>query len=160
MNSLRWKVVKIRKKSGELEEFDQGKIVRSVLNAGASAEVSKRISERIQPSEGMSTDDLRRRVAEELLRESAMLCGSYMSTRRMRAHSAPDLSKGVARLHADHVRGLRSGPGAILQNAGKRTEVRLEPVSDVDRRTINLSKTDMDSIGALEGSNVSVRYPL
>lgn len=152
--------MKIRKRNGELEEFDRGKIERSALSAGASAEVAKRISERVQPSEGISTDDLRKRVAEELLRESAVLSGAYMSTRRLRAHSVPDVSQGVARLHVDHMRGLRSEPEAILLNASKRAEVRLEPAPSIDKRAINLSKADMDRIGVQEGSKVSVRYPL
>lgn len=152
--------MKIRKRSGELEDFDRSKIERSALSAGASAEVAKRISERIQPTEGISTEDLRRRVAEELLRESSVLSGAYLSTRRLRAQSVPDLSQGVARLHADHMRGLRSGPEAILLNAGRKAEVRLEPAASVDRRVIGLSKNDMDRISAQEGSKVSVRYPL
>jgi hypothetical protein len=152
--------VKIKKRSGELEDFDRNKLQRSVLNAGASEEVARRISERVQPTEGLSTDDLRRRVAEELLRESPTLSGAYMSTRRLRAHSIPDLSQGVARLHADHVRGLRSGPEALLQNADKRAEVRLEPAAGLERRAIGLSRADMDRIAAQEGSKVSVRYPI
>lgn len=152
--------MKIRKKSGESADFDRGKLETSMQNAGASADVVKRISERIQPSEGLSTDDLRKSVAEELLKENAALSGAYMSTKRLRVRSASDLASGVARLHAEHVRGLRSDVNAILLYASKKAEVRLEPSPAADRNEIHLNKVDIDKLGVQDGSRVSVRFPL
>lgn len=152
--------MKIRKKSGELADFDRGKLETSMLNAGASADVARRISERIQPSEGLSTNDLRRRVAEELLRENAALSGAYLSTRSLRIRIGSDLAQGNAGLHTEHTRGLRSDPGAVLFSTNKRAEVRLRPVPSASPREIYLSKADMDGLGAQEGSKVAVRFPL
>jgi len=152
--------MKIRKKSGELEEFDPGKLERSMLNAGASADLAKRVSERIRPSEGLSTDDLRRRVAEELLRENGVLSGAYMSTRRLKARSDPTLPLGTAMLHAEHMRGLKSNPGALLFSSGRTAEVRLQPAPSVDSREIRLSKADMERLSVQDESRVSIRFPL
>lgn len=152
--------MRIRKKSGELEEFDPGKLERSLLNAGASTDLAKRISERIRPSEGLSTDDLRRRVAEELLRENGVLSGAYISTRRLKVRNDPTLPPGTARLHAEHMRGLRSDSGALLFSSDKKAEVRLQPASSVDPREIRLSKADMERLSVQDESRVSVRFPL
>jgi len=152
--------VKIKKKSGEPADFDRGKLETSMQNAGASADVARRISERIRPSEGLSTDDLRKSVVEELLKENAALSGAYMSTKRLRVRSASDLASGVARLHAEHVHGLRSDVNAILLYASKKAEVRLEPSPTADRKEIHLNKVDIDKLGAQDGSRVSVRFPL
>jgi len=152
--------VKIKKKSGEPADFDRGKLETSMQNAGASADVVKRISERIQPSEGLSTDDLRKSVAEELRKENAALSGAYMSTKRLRVRSVSDLASGVARLHAEHVHGLRSDVNAILLYASKKAEVRLEPSPSADRKEIHLNKVDIHKLGAQDGYRVSVSFPL
>jgi len=152
--------MKIRKKSGEHEDFDRNKLERSLLNAGASADVAKRVSERIKLSEGLSTDDLRMRVAEELLKENAALSGAYLSSRSLIVRTGSDLTPGNAGVHTEHTRGLRPNPGAVLFSANKRAEVRLQHVPSASPREIHLSKADMDGLGVQEGSRIAVRFPL
>ena len=151
--------MKIRKKSGELEDFDKGKLEKSMQNAGASVEISGRISERIQPVEGLSTEDLRRRVAEELQRENQALSGAYMSTRSLRVRGEASLGQGIARLNADHLRGLQPDREALLISASRKAEVRLQPVTGASPSEIFLSNADMQSLGAQEGSRIQVKYP-
>jgi len=152
--------VRIRKKSGELQEFDRRKLGESIRRAGASQDVAKRIAERIQPSEGMSSQDVRRRVADELRNENMALSGAYVSARRLRARAAQDLSTGVARLHADHMRGLGSDQRAMLVNEDKRAELRVEPTTSAASHEVLLSSADLQRLGIQEGSRVAVRFPL
>jgi hypothetical protein len=151
--------VKIKKKTGELEDFDRSKLERSLLSAGASADTAKRISEHVQPVEGLSTDDLRRRVAEELLRENQALSGAYMSTRSLRVRGEAGLVQGVARLNAEHLRGLQPERAALLMSSGKKAEVRLQPATGAGPNEIHLSNMDMMKLGIQEGSRIQVRYP-
>lgn len=152
--------MKIRKKSGELQEFDRRKLEESIRRAGASSDVVKRVAERIQPSEGLSTQDLRRTVADELRSENMALSGAYMSARRLRARAAQDLSTGVARLHADHLRGLSSGLNAMLVHGSNRAELRVEPTASAAAHEVLLSRADLQRLGIQEGSRVAVRFPL
>lgn len=152
--------MKIQKKSGELEEFDRRKLEESIKRAGASPEVVKRVSEKIQPSEGLSTQDLRRRVAEELQRENSALSGAYMSTRTMRTRASPELNSGVARIHAEHLRGLRSDQNALLVHGSKRAEFHIEPTSTAAAHEVHLNKVDLDRLGIQEGTRVALKFPL
>ncbi len=152
--------MKIQKKSGELQEFDRRKLEESVRRAGASQDVAKRIAEKIQPSEGMSTQDIRRRVSDELRNENMALSGAYMSARRLRARAAQDLSAGVARLHTDHLRGLSSDQSAMLVHGNKRAELRVEPSASAASHEVLLSSADLQRLGIQEGSRVAVRFPL
>jgi hypothetical protein len=152
--------MRIRKKSGELQEFDRRKLEESIRRAGASQDVAKRIAERIQTSEGMSTQDIRRRVADELRAENMALSGAYMSVRRLRARSASDLSTGVARLHTDHLRGLSSDRNAMLVHGSNRAELRVEPSASAASHEVLLSSADLQRLGIQEGSRVAVRFPL
>ena len=58
----------VRKRSGELQDFDPAKLEASMTNAGAKSEYAAKISERIarQISEGMATADIVTMVAMEL----------------------------------------------------------------------------------------------
>lgn len=152
--------MKIQKKSGELQEFDRRKLEESIRQAGASPEVAKRVAEKIQPSEGMSTHELRWRVADELRNENIALSGAYMSARRLRVKAAKDLSAGVARLHTDHLRGLDSNPSALLAHGNNRAELRIEPATSVAAHEVLLSHADLQRLAVQEGSRVAIRFPL
>lgn len=152
--------MKIRKKSGELQEFDRRKLEESIRHAGASSEVARRVSEKIQPSEGMSTQDIKRRVADELRNENMALSGAFMSAQKLRAKSAADLSAGVVRLNADHLRGISSDQSAMLVHGNRRAELRIEPTSSVSSHEVLLSSADLQRLGLQEGSRVAVRFPL
>jgi hypothetical protein len=150
----------IRKKSGELQEFDRRKLEESMKRAGASEEVARRVSERIQPSEGQSTDEIRKRVAEELRREDPATSGAYASAKRLRARSTSDAASGVARLHAELLRQLEAKPGdrARLSFGEKTAEVRLEQASAAQPHEVQLHRADLERLGASEGSRVVVSH--
>jgi ATP cone domain len=152
-------MMRIRKKSGELEDFDRGKLERSMLRAGASADTARRISERVQLVEGLSTDDLRRRVAEELQRENQALSGAYMSTRSLRVREEAGLTQGIARLNTEHLRGIQSDRDGLLMNERRKAEVRLQANSGASPTEIHLSSSDMQRLGVQQGSRIQVRYP-
>jgi len=156
----RRKLAKIKKRSGEMQEFDKRKLEQSVKSAGASEEVARRVAEKITPSEGLSTEELRRSVSQELKRENESLSGAYTGTRRLRAKEAKDLSSGVVRLNEELLKthGLQSGQHAHLMNKDMKTEVRVEPAKSADREEIQMSHADLEKLGVSEGSRVNVRF--
>jgi len=58
----------VRKRSGELESFDAGKLEASLTSAGAKTEYATKVSETIarELSEGMATTEIRQIAAREL----------------------------------------------------------------------------------------------
>ena len=153
-------MAKIKKRSGEMQEFDKRKLEQSVKRAGASEEVARRVAEKITPSEGLSTEELRRSVSQELKRENESLSGAYTGTRRLRAKEAKDLSSGVVRLNEELLKthGLQSGQHAHLMNKDMKTEVRVEPAKSANREEIHMSHADLEKLGVSEGSRVNVRF--
>jgi predicted transcriptional regulator with HTH domain len=152
--------VKIKKKNGELQEYDREKLERSIQNAGGSIEISRIVSGRMLPLEGLNSSDLRRRVGEELNRENPALSGAYLSTKSLTARSDPNLAQGAAGLNTEHMVGLKVETMATLFSANGRAEVRLQPLPKVDRRVIHLNTADMDKLKVSDGSRVRIRYPM
>jgi 2-phosphoglycerate kinase len=61
-------LARLRKRSGELEEFSEAKLRASLTSAGASEEHARTVSESVARSstEGMATAEIRRLAASEL----------------------------------------------------------------------------------------------
>ena len=61
-------MVKVKKRSGEYEDFNQAKLEASLRSAGAEEEQASRISELVARSlqDGTETDDIRAMAAAEL----------------------------------------------------------------------------------------------
>jgi hypothetical protein len=154
-------LVKVQKRSGDLEEFDRRKLEQSIRHAGASEEAAKRIAARIEPKEGMSTADLRRKVSEELKRENVALSGAYTTTKRLRARGSPDLKSGVVRLHEDLLKPFNVHPGDKVNLMHRENEARVEVQSERsgDPREVVVNRADLEKLGAKEGTRVNVRFP-
>jgi hypothetical protein len=152
-------MVRLQKASGKLEEFNKAKLEESIRHTGATAEVAKKVADRVRPVEGMPTADLRRSVAQELKREDSTLSSAYASTKRLSAKAAADLSPGVARIPEETLRSmdLRSGQSARLSFGGKTLEVKVEKASAA-HRDILLSKADLQRLGASEGTRIGVQF--
>lgn len=153
-------MARVRKRSGETQEFDRRKLEESIRRAGASDETARRVADRIRPSEGVSTDELRRMVSQELRRESEALSGAYTSTRRLRAREDSKLSAGVVKLPEELLRqhGLKEGQQAHVVHMDRRTEVKVRPESSARPAEILMSRSDLERLGASEGSRVNVRF--
>ena len=154
-------MAKVRKRSGELEEFDRRKLEESVRRTGASPEVVKRVSQRIQPTDEMSTEEIRKRVADELRQENTSLSGAYLSRETLRGRTSSDLRSGIVRVHEELLKrqGARSGAHVYLRHKGQETKAQVEADPVLNSREILLSKSDLEKLGAQEGVRVEVRFP-
>ncbi len=78
----------------------------------------------------------------------------------MRARAASDLAAGVVLLHEELMRqhGLQSGQSAHVVHMDKRADVQVKPTESVKPAEIWMSKSDLDRLGASEGSRVNVRF--
>jgi len=154
-------VVKIRKTTGGLEDFDRRKLEKSIRHAGASEEVAKSISERIEPSEGMSTEELRRKVSEELRRKNEALSGAYTTTKRLKARSSSDLKSGVVRMHEELIKsfGIHAGDKVSLTHLENEARVEVQAEGSGNPREVVVNRSDLEKLGAEEGARVNVRFP-
>lgn len=153
-------MARVRKRTGEMQEFDRRKLEESLRKAGASDETARRVAERVRPIEGTSTEDLRRMVSQELRRENAALSGAYTSTRRLRARSASEVAAGVALINEELLRryGLASGQSVYVVHMDKRADVEVRSVDSAKPAEILMSRSDLERLGASEGERVNVRF--
>ncbi len=151
----------MRKRSGQLEEFDRRKLEESVRRAGASPEVVKRVSQRIQPKDEISSEDLRKRVAEELRQESAAISGAYQSTEMLRLRTSSETRAGIARLNEALLRehGARSGEHVLVRHKGKESRMQVEAQPDIGISEIQVNRSDLEKLGAQEGVRLDVKFP-
>jgi len=152
---------KVRKRSGKVEEFDRRKLEESMRRAGASPEVVKRVSQRIEPKEETSSDELRKKVAEELRRESTTLSGAYMSTKNLKIRASSEAKAGVARLNEGLLKehGARSGGHVMVRHKDREAKMQIESIPELNPHEIQVSKSDLDKLGVQEGVRLDVRFP-
>jgi len=149
---------KIKKRSGREEEYDRSKLERSIKRAGADEPTSRTISERIKPSEGLTTREIRRQVSTELKDQNPEAGKRYESTRSHVVAVSSAVKKGSARLHTDMLKELGAKAGETLEvsHEGKSHKVNIEP-SPADRREIQLHSEALKALGASKGKRVAVR---
>lgn len=70
-------MTKIKKRSGNKQEFKREKLRRSIKKAGAKEEMAKKVARKIEPNEGMPTSKIRRKVAKELENHDKKLAKAY-----------------------------------------------------------------------------------
>ena len=151
----------MRKRSGKVEEFDRRKLEESIRRAGASPEVVKRISSRVQPKDEMSSKELREKVAEELRKESDALSAAYRSTKLLRIRTSSEARIGIARVSEQLLRdyGARSGGHVMIRHKEHETKMQVEARSELDPQEIQVNRSDLDKLGAQEGVRLDVRFP-
>ncbi len=154
-------MAKVRKRSGESEEFDRQKLEKSVQRAGASPEVAKRVAQEVEPKGDVSSEELRRRVADELRKESTSLSGAYLSTKMLRTKTSSDLKSGMVRIHEDLLRrqGAKSGEHVMLRHRDHEAKMQIESDSNLHPREIAVSRSDLDKLEAQEGIRLDVKFP-
>ncbi len=153
-------MTKVKKHTGEMEDFDRQKLEQSIVRAGAKPETARQVAERIQPSESMSTEELRAKVADELQRIDPAVSGAYASTRQLTAKGLSDVALGVARVHEDLGRrlGAEAGQNVIVMHGDRRAEARLELDRRADPREIQLNSSDLQRLGVPDGARLTVRF--
>lgn len=151
----------MRKRSGKVEEFDRRKLEESMRRAGASPEIVKRVSQRVEPKEETSSDELRKKVAEELRRESTTLSGAYMSTKNLKIRASSEAKAGVARLNEELLKehGARSGGHVMVRHKDREAKMQIEASPKLSPQEIQVSKSDLEKLGAQEGVRLDVRFP-
>jgi len=58
--------MKIKKRTGNEEEFVANKLHTSMVNAGASETIAQNVSHEIKPHPGITTDEIRKTVVSKL----------------------------------------------------------------------------------------------
>lgn len=153
-------MTRMKKRSGELQEFDRRKLVESMKRAGASEQVAEQIAAKAQTqvAEGATTIELRKLAADELRKVNESVAEEYVRTLRLRVAAANDVKTGSARVpkRIERVPDVRPGMPARVRHGEKRTEVRIEPA--LDKREVWLNPADLEALGAPEGTRIAVRF--
>lgn len=148
----------IKKRSGQVEEFNKMKLENSIRWAGASEEISREISSKSFPRDGMSTSELRSQVLTELTTKDATVAQRYENTRTRKARIAPDIAKDMAQLHPDTLRSLnwQTGMPLRLKYAEQTQTVRAEALPNVELDGIRLHTETLQSLGASVEGKVAI----
>lgn len=77
-------MVKIKKRSGAMQDFDRAKFKRSLKKAGAEDEHATRVAEAVvgRVREGMTTAEIKRHAATELRRMDQKTATAYETFRK------------------------------------------------------------------------------
>lgn len=152
-------MTKVTKRSGEAQAFDRRKLEESLKKAGATDEIVRRVADRIQPVEGMATDQLRMRVAEELRREKPDIADAYLRTVRLQARTNPELPAGRVRVPEalPRIPDLAANPSARI-GFGNRWAV-VDAERALKAREVWINRIDLQKLGATEGTRIAVHFP-
>ncbi len=148
----------LNKRTGTQEEFNKAKLEESITRAGATEEAAREIASRVDPTTVNTTEEIRTRVVEELRKTDAAIAERYERTRNLAARKAVEAAMGTVRLLAETMNALGASPGdsIILEHHGNPHTLRAETDSVV-MREIHLQETDLEKLGATEGTKLATR---
>lgn len=151
-------MTRVRKRSGELQEFDRTKLIESMRRAGADEQVARGIAEKTAVVDGASTMDIRRDVVEELRKLNEDVAEAYARTVRLRAMARDDVPTGAARIPKgiERVPDVKWGQPARVRHQENRREVRVEPA--LETREVWLNPKEFEALGAAQGTRIAVRF--
>ncbi len=152
------KLTNVKKKDGSEEKFDRTKLELSMRNAGADEKMAREVAAKVEEREGMTTDDIRRTVRDELHKRNTEVAEQYEDTKLFAAKKAMDAAKGTAQITENCMKklNLKSGDIIELMHENRRHIVRAEMAS-VGRIEIHLHEEDLKALGAKEGTRIAVR---
>jgi hypothetical protein len=146
------------KRAETQEEFNTTKLEASITRAGATEETAREIAARIDPATLRTTEEIRARVAEELRNTDPTLAERYEATRNLAARRAVEISAGAVILHTETLRALGVNPGDTItvEHGGNTHTLRAEAAS-VEMGEMHLHETDLERLGATEGTRLAAR---
>jgi plastocyanin len=150
----------VKKKDGRTEMFDRTKLERSIRDAGANESTAKEVAAKVEDREGMTTDEIRKNISNELRQRNAEVAERYKNTKRLAAKKAVDAAKGTARITENCMEkmNLKSGDTIELIHKDRRHKVIAEKAS-IGRIEIHLHEDDLKALGAEEGTRIAARKP-
>ncbi|MCK4443664.1 MAG: hypothetical protein KAW09_03910, partial [Thermoplasmata archaeon] len=148
----------VNKRTETQEEFDRAKLEVSITRAGATEERAKEIASRIDSTTLETTEEIRRRVAEELRKTDAAIAERYERTRNLAAKKAMEAVMGTVKLHAETMKTLGANPGdsIIIEHRGNTHTLRAE-TAPIEAREMHLHERDLEKLGATEGTRLATR---
>ena len=148
----------VRKRSGETEKFDKAKLERSLRKARVDEKTAMDITNRVSEKELNTTDEIRKRVAEELRKTDAKAAERYEDTRRLAAKAAIDAAKGTARMTEDTMNRLKleAGDTIDLCHEDHKHTVKAERAA-INAKEVRLHEEDLKALGVTDGTSIAVR---
>ncbi|MDH4122759.1 MAG: ATP cone domain-containing protein [Thermoplasmata archaeon] len=150
----------VLKRTGKKEEFDRRKLQKSMESAGVPQELATTLSRKFTPSEEMTSDEIRIITAKMLANENKSLSNSYISLRKFRALSDPNVKKGTAKINEESMvlSGGRQGQKAIVIAGVLNIEVKLDVASSLSKKEVQLNPVDLRSLDLSNGKLISIRF--
>ena len=148
----------VNKRTDTQEEFDRAKLEGSLTRAGATEETAKEIASGIDPTTLKTTEEIRRHVVEELRKTDAAIAERYERTRNLAAKKAMEAAMGTVRLHMETMKalGANTGDSITIEHRGNTHTLKAE-TAPVEIREIHLHETDLEKLGATEGTKLAAR---
>ena len=148
----------VTRADGSTEPFDRGKIVRSLTDVGLDRSTALEVASSVRERDAMSTDEIRRSVSSELRARDPALAARYDSARTMPLRVDPRAARGSVCVSDDLMAELGVQAGQSVEVVGEASAARMR-VSRSSRhgRRMHMNGLDMRSIGAADGSLVTVK---
>lgn len=147
----------VRKKDGRTEKFDRSKIERSIRASGSDEKTAKEVARMVPEKEETTSEEIRKTVSREVRKRDPKVADRYDITRRLAAKKAVDAARGSANLTEDVMRGMNLKRGDTIEvlHGEKRHTVKVEKTI-TGERSIHLNESDLKTLGASEGTRITV----
>lgn len=151
-------MTRLTKRSGTQEEFRRNKAEESLRLAGAAEDLIDATLRNVTPTDGESTASFRGRIITELRSRSPEVARTYESSRRLDADRSEDVAEGTARVNPTTLRSFGWNPGATVnaQHGNATVAVKIEESNQAGTRTVRFNPRTLDSLGAIQGTRVSL----
>ena len=148
----------LKKRNGEMQKYDAAKLEASITRAGASDDLARAVAARVQVTEGMLTEQIRQRIAEELRKTGPQVAEAYALTTRLPARLKPEVSTGAVRVPQllPRIPDARASPRVWVSNQSRKVELR--PEAALTTHEIWMNRAEFEKLGAVEGSRLAVRF--
>ncbi len=151
-------MTRLTKRNGTQEEFRRSKVAESLRRLGANEETINATLQNVTPTDGESTASFRNRITTELRSRSPETARRYENSRRLEANRSENVAEGTARVNLTTLRhyGWKPGETVNVQNGNTSLPVRVEESTQAGTRTVDFNPRTLNSLGASEGTRVSL----
>lgn len=155
------RITRVDKKDRRPEKFDTEKIERSLHYIGLDEITAREIAWKVPERDGITTDEIRSIVFEELKKRDPEAAERYLSTKRLVARTDIDAIKGIALLQKETMSRLNLNAGETIEVLlGERKHSLRAEHSQVHKDDVLLHEEDLKTIGAQIGTRIIVQRSL
>ncbi|MBN2466347.1 hypothetical protein JXD38_12075 [candidate division WOR-3 bacterium] len=148
----------LTKRDGTKQPFQREKAENALRRVGAADAIVKSTLDKVVPNEGETTSSYRNRLLAELKTAAPGTAGRYEATRRLQLQKADEVGEGTAWVNPTTARyyGWKPGDALNVINGENTLKVTVQEAAKAGERNVLLNPKAIGSLGATEGTRVSL----